>query len=230
MKASIMTRKLTLAALFSATFFMATSVLASDSKANDEHAEEKVMHVEKIPFGDANAGKAKVATCAACHGSDGNSTNPEWPSIAGQHPEYIYEQLKLIQDGTRNAPLMVGQLNNKNDKDLKDMAAYFASQEGSSGEAEATTYNLGQRIYRGGNAKTGVPACSACHGADGAGNPMSLYPSLNGQRKAYVVKALNDYAKGNRKGNAQQKIMKEIAVLMSDAEKEAVASYIRGLQ
>ena len=230
MKATNMTRKLTLAALFSATFFMASTVFASDAKAQDEHAEEKIMHVDKAPFGDAMAGKAKVATCAACHGSDGNSTNPEWPSIAGQHPEYIYQQLKLIQDGTRNAPLMVGQLNNKNDKDLKDMAAYFAKQEVTSGKAEVKTYNLGQRIYRGGNAETGVPACAACHGADGAGNPMSLYPSLNGQQKGYVVKALNDYAKGNREGNAQQKIMKEVAALMTDAEKEAVASYIRGLQ
>ena len=230
MKANSITRKLTLAALISATFFMATSVFASDSNAHDEHADEKVMHVDKAPFGDATAGKAKVATCAACHGSDGNSTNPEWPSIAGQHPEYIYEQLKLIQDGTRSAPLMVGQLNNKNDKDLKDMAAYFASQDGKSGEADAKTFSLGQSIYRGGNSESGVPACAACHGANGKGNPMSNYPELSGQQSGYVTKALNDYASGARSGNSQQKIMKEVAVLMSDAEKAAVASYVRGLQ
>jgi len=228
MKDNSMTRKLTLAALFSATFFMATT-FASDSKGHDEHAKEKVMHVEKAPFGDAIAGKAKVATCAACHGSDGNSTNPEWPTIAGQHPEYIYEQLKMIKDGSRNIALMVGQLNNKNDKDLKDMAAYFASQESKSGEAAADTYDLGQSIYRGGNSETGVPSCAACHGAAGKGIPMSNYPAIAGQQEKYVVTSLNNYADGTRSGNAQQKIMKEVAALMSDDEKAAVASYIRGL-
>ncbi len=229
MKANSMTRKLTLAAVFSATFFLATNAFASDSKAHDEHAEEKIMQVEKAPFGDAKAGKAKVATCAACHGSDGNSTNPEWPSIAGQHPEYTYEQLKMIKEGTRSAPLMAGQLNNKNDKDLKDIAAYFAELEGKSGEASADTFTLGQSIYRGGNTETGVPSCAACHGPSGKGNPMSLYPDIAGQQTGYILKSLNDYASGKRTGTAQQKVMKEVAALMSDAEKEAVASYIRGL-
>jgi cytochrome c553 len=229
MKANSMTRKITLAAVFSATLFLATSAFASDSKAHDEHAEEKVMQVAKVPFGDPIAGAAKVATCAACHGSDGNSANPEWPNIAGQHPEYTYEQLKMIKDGSRSAPLMAGQLNNKNDKDLKDIAAYFAEKESKSGEANADTYTLGQTIYRGGNTETGVPACAACHGPSGKGNPMSLYPDIAGQQAGYVLKSLNDYASGKRNANAQQKIMKEVAALMSDAEKEAVASYIRGL-
>jgi len=230
MKNNSMTRKYTLAALLSATFFMTTSAFASDSKAYDEHAEEKVMHVEKVPFGDAKAGKAKVGTCSACHSVDGNSTNPEWPSIAGQHAEYTYEQLKMIKDGTRSAPLMVGQLNNKNDKDLKDMAAYFASQTAKSGQVEADKFDLGQSIYRGGNVQSKLPACAACHGVNGLGNSMSNYPSIAGQQTGYVVKALNDYASGARSGNAQQKVMKEVAALMSDAEKEAVASYVRGLQ
>lgn len=231
MKDNSMTRKfLSLAALGTA-FIVCSANFASDTAAQDEHAsEEKIMHVEKAPFGDAIAGKQKVATCVACHGADGNSTNADWPSLAGQHPEYLYEQLKLIKDGKRSAPLMVGQLDNKNDKDLKDISAYYAGLESVSGEAKADAFNHGQRLFRGGDAEKGIPSCAACHGANGAGNPLSGYPAIAGQQPAYTVKALNDYASGARKGNPQQKIMKEIAVNMSAEEMAAVASYIRGIQ
>lgn len=215
--------------LIAGSFAIASTAIASD-KADEGHAEEKITHVEKVPFGDATAGKQKVATCAACHGVDGNSTNAEWPSLAGQHPEYLYEQLVMIKDGSRSAPLMVGQLNTTNDQDLKDIAAYFASLDGKSGEVDADLFEHGQSIFRGGNTESGLPSCASCHGATGAGNPMSKYPSLIGQQPAYVLKSLNDYASGARNANAQQKIMKEVASLMTDAEKEAVASYLRGLQ
>ncbi|NNC97959.1 MAG: cytochrome c4 [Gammaproteobacteria bacterium] len=221
----------------SSKFFLpllvASLALASNSYASDvadDHGEEKVMHVEKEPFGDVAAGKQKVGTCAACHGNDGNSTNADWPTLAGQHPEYTYEQLLMIKDGSRSAPLMVGQLTNKNDKDLKDIAAYYASQETKPGKASKELVDHGQSIFRGGNTETGVPACAACHGANGAGIPMSKYPAIAGQQPGYTLKALKDYASGARKGNAQQKIMKEVAALMSDEEKAAVADYIRGLQ
>jgi len=229
MKNYKMTRNFLISAFAGIALLTAMSVIASDA-ADAEHAEEKVMHIEKAPLGDAVAGKQKVATCAACHGADGNSTNSDWPSLAGQHPEFAYEQLKLIKDGSRSAPLMVGQLNNKSDKDLKDIASYFAGLESKSGEVAADAFNLGQRLFRGGNTEKGIPACASCHGATGKGNPLSLYPALNGQQPGYVLKALNDYSNGARSGNAQQKIMIEVASLMNDKEKAAVAAYVRGLQ
>lgn len=230
MKIINMTNKFIISAAIGMTLLLTSAVFASDNAEEGHAAEEKITHVEKAPFGDALAGKQKVGTCAACHGADGNSTNADWPSLAGQHPEYIYEQLKMIKDGTRSAPLMVGQLDNKNDKDLKDMAAYYAGQESKSGKVDADLLVFGQSLYRGGEAVKGIPACASCHGATGAGNPMSRYPSLVGQQPGYVLKALNDYASGARNANGQQKIMKEIASMMSDAEKAAVASYIHGLQ
>lgn len=218
-------------AVIGSALFFSSAGFASEGAASDEHAaEEKVMHVEKAAFGDAAAGQQKASTCAACHGADGNSTNADWPTLAGQHPEYVYEQLKMIKDGTRSAPLMVGQLNDKSDTDLKNLAAYFSGLDAKSGEADADLLALGQSLYRGGNAEKAIPACASCHGATGAGNPLSRYPAIAGQQSGYVLKALNDYASGARSGNAQQKIMKDVAGLMSDAEKAAVASYVRGLQ
>jgi len=210
---------------------MVTQAQAENSDAADKHAEaKKVMYVDKPVFGNAQAGKQKVAACAACHGVDGNSTNADWPTIAGQHPQYMYEQLKMIQDGSRSAPLMVGQLDNKSEQDLKDMAAYFSGVETKSGKADADLFDLGQTIFRGGDQEKGIPACASCHGANGKGNPMSRYPSLVGQKSGYVNKSLKDYASGARNTNAQQKIMHEVAGLMSDAEMQAVASYVSGLQ
>lgn len=230
MKDINMTPKFIISAAMGLALLFTSAAFASESAESGHAADEKIMHVDKVPFGDAMAGKQKVATCAACHGADGNSTNADWPSLAGQHPQYIYEQLKMIKDGTRSAPLMVGQLDSKNDKDLKDIAAHYASLESKSGEANADNFAHGQAIFRGGNAEKGIPACAACHGATGAGNPMSSYPAIAGQQTAYVIKSLNDYASGARNANPQQKIMKEIAALMSDKEKAAVASYVRGLQ
>ena len=87
--------------------------------------------------GSAEAGQAKAATCAACHGIDGNSLNPEWPSLAGQHPAYTVKQLKAFRacgqnpaDSacTRNNVLMVGQAVGLSDQDMEDLAAYYAEQ------------------------------------------------------------------------------------------------------
>lgn len=217
-------------ALILVSSLLASSVnYASDDAHGDEHP--KITSVKAKAFGDAAAGKAKSATCAACHNTDGNSTNSEWPNLAGQSPEYTYEQLKLIKSGERLAPLMVGQLDNMSDQDLKNIAAYFAAQSPKLGaKLDKAVAALGESLYRGGNAEKGIPACAACHGVTANGVPMSKYPHIAGQQPKYTVKALNDYAKGKRAGNANQKIMKEIAGLMSEEEIAAVSAYIRALQ
>ncbi len=77
--------------------------------------------------GDASAGRAKAAVCAACHGPNGVSANPQWPNLAGQKDLYMIKQLKAFRDGTRVDPLMSAQAQPLSDRDIEDLAAYFSS-------------------------------------------------------------------------------------------------------
>src|SRR5262245_37636411 len=78
--------------------------------------------------GSKEAGQAKSVPCVACHSIDGNSVNPEWPSIAGQHESYLVRQLKAFRDGTRQNPLMSPMAAGLSDEDIADLAAWFSSQ------------------------------------------------------------------------------------------------------
>ncbi len=182
-----------------------------------------------VAAGDAKAGKAKAVNCAGCHGVNGNSTNPAWPKLAGQHAGFIAKQLADFKSGkTRSDPLMAGQVANLSQQDMDDLGAYFASQTGSQGAADEKLAVAGAKLYRGGNKKKGVAACIACHGPTGAGNPAAKFPKLSGQHAAYVEKAMKDFRSGNR-SNDMNKMMRNIAEKMSDKEIKAVASYISGL-
>ena len=182
-----------------------------------------------IAAGDAAAGKAKSAACAGCHGPDGNAANPAWPKLAGQHAAYLAKQLKDFKEGkTRKDPMMSGQVAGLSEQDMLDLAAFFASQTGTIGSADENLIQLGGNIYRGGNTTTKVAACMACHAPNGAGNPAAGFPRLAGQNAAYVAKALRDFRSGARSNDAG-KMMRVIAGRMSDAEIDAVASYIQGL-
>ncbi|MDV3237326.1 MAG: cytochrome c4 [Gammaproteobacteria bacterium] len=178
---------------------------------------------------DATAGKAKAAACASCHGADGNSPNPEWPSLAGQHAKYIAKQLKNFKDGDRSNPLMSPMAAGLSEEDMADIAAYFSSQTLAGGKADPALVDAGEKVYRGGNATTGVAACMACHGPNGAGNPQANFPSLSGQHAAYTVLQLKAFRAGQRANDAG-KMMQNIAARMTDQEIEAVASYIQGLR
>jgi cytochrome c553 len=181
--------------------------------------------------GDAAAGQAKSAICAACHGVDGNSVVPNWPKIAGQHPQYLERQIHLIKAGNRVVPEMVGITPGLSDQDIADLAAYFASQSIAGGVADEALVGLGERLYRAGNAETGVPACMACHGPAGEGNPLSGYPALAGQHAVYTAKMLTGFRAGENWGedDASSQVMNGVAAELSDAEIEALASYIQGL-
>ena len=182
-----------------------------------------------VAAGDAKAGKAKAVNCAGCHGLNGNSTNPAWPKLAGQHAGFIAKQLADFKSGkTRSDPLMAGQVANLSQQDMDDLGAYFDSQTGSQGAADEKLAVAGAKLYRGGNKKKGVAACIACHGPTGAGNPAAKFPKLSGQHAAYVEKAMKDFRSGNR-NNDMNKMMRNIAEKMSDKEIKAVASYISGL-
>lgn len=179
--------------------------------------------------GDADAGQAKAQVCFSCHGVNGNSVNPIWPNLAGQNEGYIAKQLADFKAGDqRNDPLMMGQVMSLSPQDMADMAAFFAKQKPSAGSADEAMLAKGEQIYRGGNKATGVSACMACHGPTGAGNPAAKYPLLSGQHAAYTVKTLKDFRSGSRK-NDPGKMMQNIAARMTDAEIEAVSSYMQGL-
>ncbi len=181
--------------------------------------------------GSAEAGKAKALTCGACHGPDGNSVNPVWPSIAGQHPTYIVEQLQAFKSGTRTEPLMLGQTMLLTDDDMRNLAVYFSGLTTATKViADPATLDYGQRLYRGGSRENSTPACIACHGPNGRGNPAAGYPSLKGQYAAYIAKQLREYASGERRSDGATRVMRDIAAKLSEEDIVAVSSYVQGLQ
>lgn len=179
--------------------------------------------------GSADAGKTKAAVCAACHSADGNSVNPEWPKLAGQHPGYITKQLHDLKNDKRTNPTMSPMAKPLSDQDIADLAAYFSSQTRTPGSADKAKAELGMQVYKGGNNTSGVAACAACHGPTGTGNPAANFPSLGGQQIAYVKNQLNAFRNGTR-ANDTGKMMQNIAAKMTDTEINAVAEYISGLK
>ena len=180
--------------------------------------------------GSVDAGKAKSMTCAGCHGIDGNSVNPEWPSLAGQHASYTASQLAAFKDGSRSNPLMSAQAMMLSDQDMQDLAAYFAAQKLTAKTvADAETVDRGRTLYQGGDAAKGITACLACHGPTGAGNGPAGFPAIAGQHAVYAANQLRAYAKGERKTDAPTKMMRDIAARLSEEDIKAVTSYIQGL-
>ncbi len=176
----------------------------------------------------AQDAKTKAATCGACHGPDGNSVNPEWPNLAGQHPAYLVAQLQAFKGNVRKNPNMNAMAAPLSDQDMADLAGYFASQTLKVPSVEAATAGAGAKVYRGGNAETGVPACMACHGPSGAGNAAANYPAVRGQHAKYTTLQLTAYKSGERATDPKS-IMRSIAARMSSEEIDAVSRYIEGL-
>lgn len=184
-----------------------------------------------IVDGDAEAGKDKAITCGACHGADGNSVNPVWPSLAGQHPTYIVTQLQAFKNGSRSEPLMLGQVMSLSDEDMRNLAVYFASMPAAAkAVADPATVDRGQRLYRGGDRDNNSAACIACHGPTGRGNPAAAYPSIKGQYATYLATQLRAYASGARQSDGSTKVMRDIAATLSEDDIVAVSSYVQGLQ
>ncbi len=181
--------------------------------------------------GDPEVGATRAVTCIACHGQDGNSVNGEWPKLAGQHEQYSVRQLKLFKSGERENAVMLGMSIALSEQDMADISAFYAAQQIKPGIADESLVRLGQRVYRAGNAASGVPACMACHGPSGAGNPGSAYPALGGQHSQYTAAKLREFRAGTvwGKGANANAVMRTVAAAMTDAEIDAVASYLEGL-
>jgi len=190
---------------------------------------------KKDPFtgGDAAAGATKSAACAACHGPTGNSAMPEWPKLAGQGSRFLYEQLKAFKTGARPNPIMQGQVAALSDQDLRDLAAHYTLQKPAPGVASESAVATAEPLYRAGSASRALPACASCHGPTGAGNGAAGYPHIGGQQATYAASRLRAYraaAEDAKLPEGNQKMMATVAAKLSDAEIDALASYINGLQ
>jgi cytochrome c553 len=186
---------------------------------------------EPLVEGSAEAGQARSVTCAACHGPDGNSVNPAWPSIAGQNAPYILKQLEAFKSGSRTDPLMTAQAMPLSEQEMRDLAVYYAGQAAApKAVAAPESVNKGEALYQGGDAENRVAACLACHGPTGRGNPAAAYPMLKGQHAIYTATQLRNYANGQRKSDGPTRVMRDIAARLEEDDILAVASYVQGLQ
>ncbi|MGQ0655428.1 MAG: c-type cytochrome [Betaproteobacteria bacterium] len=177
---------------------------------------------------------AATQVCAACHAADGNSPAAANPKIAGQFAEYLHKQLRdfKAQGGrkaARESAIMAGMVANLSDNDMKSLSAYYAGQAlKPAAAADKDLAALGQKIWRGGNTATGVPACAGCHGPAGAGNPAQ-YPRLAGQFAEYTAAQLKLFRDGGR-ANDPNGMMRGVAARLSEREIRAVSEYIAGLR
>jgi cytochrome c553 len=190
-------------------------------------------------MGDAAAGATKAATCTACHGLNGNSANPEWPVLAGQNAHYARDQIARIRDGRRPNVLMQPMVKDLTEQDIADLAAFYATQTPTGNEADPSYWKAGQKLYRGGDAARGIPACAACHGPVGRGNPAAGYPALQAQFAVYTVKQLDGYAtdtryakdaNGKSQAGTNAHVMNVIAARLTAEERRNLASYIQGMR
>jgi cytochrome c553 len=204
-----------------------------------------VAELAKAKWGDAQAGATKAGACAACHGLDGNPTDPQYPRLAGQSERYVAHQLALFKNGQRNsgmAAVMVPFASMLSAQDMRDVGAYFATQTAGAGIADDTVitsgpnqgmkfYQVGQKLFRSGDATRGIPACMACHGPAGAGNPGPAYPHVGGQQAAYVERRLQEYRTGTTSQTDPQlfNIMATISRSLTDEEISSLGSYLQGL-
>jgi cytochrome c553 len=199
----------------------------------------------KAHWGDAKAGAVKAGACAACHGLDGNPTDAQYPGLAGMPERYVAQQLALFKSGQRNsgmAAVMMPMAAPLSAQDMRDLGAYFAQQKASPGIADDTQiaagpyagmkyFEVGQKLFRGGDPARGLPACMACHGPTGAGNPGPAYPHVAGQQSAYAVRRLQEYRTGTTTQSDPHSfnIMATVAKSLTDEEIQALGSYLQGL-
>jgi cytochrome c553 len=212
------------------------SAPSSQPQGNQKPQQTEVAEAINAPApaptkaGDANAGQAKAAVCAACHGMDGNPPSSQYPKLAGQHEDYIARQLQLFKDKKRDNPIMQGFAAPLQPQDMRDIGAFFASKASLPGVADAALVQRGESIYRGGDKNLNVPACMACHGPDGRGNPGAEYPQLSGQYGDYITAKLKDFRDQKAFGDDDRaRIMPAVVKNLSDADIAAVSSYVEGL-
>ena len=208
-------------------------VLSVDVNAADDKSKEMELP-ETFISGDPSVGAQLVDSCAACHGVDGNSISTDWPKLSGQNQRYLYEQLKYFRDGSRMNALMMSvtpYLQTLSDDDLKHISAFYSQYNSTTGQAknDEDFLALGTQLYRFGNIKKQIPACTSCHAVYGQGNSLAGYPSVAGQQVGYLTSTLKAYRSQERNSGESSLVMQSIAANLTDYEIDALANYMHGL-
>ena len=173
------------------------------------------------------AGKAKSATCAACHGADGNSPVAIYPKLAGQSPDYIIKQLQEFKAGTRQNPVMGPMAAALSEQDMLEIASFYATQKVA--VAELAGSDIGKKLYFGGNVKRKITACVACHGVSGKGMNKAGFPTIAGQNEAYIKAQLMSFKKGER-NNDYNTMMQSVASKLSVSDMDELAKYMASMK
>lgn len=198
-----------------------------DPKAVANVKAKKTVAVAVVK-GDVEAGKAKSATCVACHNADGNSTIAMYPKIAGQHEGYMLKQLAEFKSGARNNAVMAGMVAALSEDDMKNLSAYFASQTMSKAAKPESVNEAGRKLYFGGDAQRGITACAACHSPTGQGMQNANFPSLANQHGDYIKIQLEQFRNGTR-ANDMSSMMQNIAVKLTDKDIADLTAFIQSL-
>lgn len=174
------------------------------------------------------ASDTAIGVCGTCHGPDGNSSNPMFPRLAGQHAGYLVRQLKFFKDEARGDPYAIaymwGMASGLSDETIEALAQYYAAQKTGPGKShDPATIAHGRDIFEHGIPAQGVPACAACHGADALGSDQ--YPRLAGQHAEYILKQLASF-QSNMRNIA---VMHGVAQNLRTPEMQAVADYLESL-
>jgi cytochrome c553 len=173
-----------------------------------------------------------LQVCSNCHGADGNSVSPNFPNLAAQTEPYVIEQLTSFRKHSRLDPAgfeyMWGLSRHLTDEQIKDLAAYYASQKWKSpayptGKAELR--DAGKTVFANGVPEKSIPPCATCHGPDGLGNQQ--FPRIAGQHADYLQKQLVVFQRTDERPEGA--IMKVIVHDLTKNNIEAVAAYLESL-
>ena len=231
-----------------AAAFAQTTVTPLPDKAPAQAAPldaSALAELAKAHWGDPKAGAVKAGACAACHGLDGNPSDPQYPRLAGMPERYVAQQLAFFKSGQRSsgmAAIMMPMAAPLSAQDMRDLGAYFSQQKAGAGigdDSKIATgpyagmkyFEVGEKLFRGGDPTRAIPACMACHGPTGAGNPGPAYPHVAGQQSAYAVRRLQEYRTGTTTESDPHSfnIMATVAKSLTDEEIQALGSYLQGL-
>ena len=169
---------------------------------------------------DAEAGRKKAESCVACHGPNGNSTQPQFPILAGQTARYLYLQLRDFNEGRRSEPQMAPFIAKLTRADMFDLAAYFAAQKPRPAPFKADPAKVAK-----GKAKADEVLCTMCHLGGFLG--QNEIPRVAGQHYEYIVKQMKDFKAARRTNDAGN--MASVSKTLSDADIEHLAHYLAGL-
>jgi cytochrome c553 len=181
--------------------------------------------------GDAVRGLVIARRCAHCHGQEGFSSDPLVPNLAGMDKLALWKELNDFRDGKRQSAIMGPLAGELTKKDYSDLAAYYAilpiypdpgDPRAFPQATPASTHTaVAARLISGGDGERGIPPCQACHGP--IGHKMGA-PSLITQNADYIHLQLEEFAKANRANDINMP-MRSIASLLTDDERQSIASY-----